>query len=184
MIPPVPAILLSIWGRPGEPSEISVGWTFVANGNPPQIGITFDRKHVVHDILLTHKEFVLNLPTVAMVDGFDRVDMSSYSRQNKFQIAGFTEGRAQTINAPTIEESPLHLECRTFKTVDLPPSRTVFFADVIATMVHPEICDAEGRLQVPKVNFFGMTPGSGEFYTMGEKIGHIGKTVNRTDIKY
>ena len=184
MIPPVPAILLSVYGKSGDPAEISVGWTFVANGNPPQIGVTFDRKHVIHELLLTHKEFVLNLPTVAMVDGFDTVDMNSYSTRNKFKIAGFTEGRAHSVNAPTIVESPLHLECRTFKTVDLPPSRTVFFADVIATMVHSEICDDTGRLLVEKVNFFGMTPGSGEFYTMGEKIGHIGKTVNRTDIKY
>lgn len=184
MIPPVPAILLSVHGRPGEPAEISVGWTFVANGSPPQVGITFDKKHVIHDLLLTHTEFVLNLPTVDMVDGFDKVDMNSYTTQDKFKIAQFTEGRAHTVNAPTISESPLHLECRTFKTVDLPPSRTVYFADVIATMVHPEICDEEGRLQVEKVKFFGMTPGSGEFYTMGEKVGHIGKTVNRTDIKY
>jgi len=29
-----------------------------------------------------------------------------------------------------------------------------------------------------------MTAGSGEFYTMGEKVGHIGKSVGRSDIKY
>ena len=63
-------------------------------------------------------------------------------------------------------------------------SRTVFFAEVIATMVTPGICDDKGRLLVQNVNFFGMTPGSGEFYTMGDKVGHIGKTVKRSDIKY
>ena len=40
MIPPVPAILLTVNGRPGDPDEISVVWTFVINGSPPQVGIT------------------------------------------------------------------------------------------------------------------------------------------------
>jgi hypothetical protein len=42
----------------------------------------------------------------------------------------------------------------------------------------------DGRLIVSNVPFFGMTAGSGEFYTMGKLVGHIGKTVGRTDIKY
>jgi hypothetical protein len=29
-----------------------------------------------------------------------------------------------------------------------------------------------------------MTAGSGEFYTMGRKVGHIGQTVGRSDIRY
>jgi hypothetical protein len=37
---------------------------------------------------------------------------------------------------------------------------------------------------VDKVGFFGMTAGSGEFYTMGEKVGYIGRSVGRDDIKY
>ena len=41
-----------------------------------------------------------------------------------------------------------------------------------------------GRLIVPAVDFFGMTAGSGEHYTMGRRVGNIGMTVGRTDIKY
>ena len=38
MIPPCPAILLTVNGRPGDPDEISVLWTFVVNGDPPRSG--------------------------------------------------------------------------------------------------------------------------------------------------
>jgi len=41
------------------------------------------------------------------------------------------------------------------------------FADVVATTVHEGVCDKDGRLIVSNVPFFGMTAGSGEFYTMG-----------------
>ena len=44
--------------------------------------------------------------------------------------------------------------------------------------------DENDRLIIPNVSFFGMTAGSGEFYTMGEPVGYIGKSVGRMDIKY
>ena len=37
MVPPVPAIITSVHGRPGDPDELSVLWTFVVNGDPPQV---------------------------------------------------------------------------------------------------------------------------------------------------
>ncbi len=37
IIPPVPAILLTVNGKPQDPKEISVVWTFVLEGEPPQI---------------------------------------------------------------------------------------------------------------------------------------------------
>ena len=62
--------------------------------------------------------------------------------------------------------------------------RKLFLAEVVATTVLEGVCDAKGRLLVPAVPFFGMTAGSGEFYTMGQRVGHIGQTVGRSDIKY
>ncbi len=184
MLPPMPAILLSINGAQDGPDEISVLWSFVINGNPPQIGVSAGDEHVARGLLSQHGEFVLNVPTAAMVDAFDVVDMSSSRVADKFALAGLTRGRATTVRAPTVEESPIHLECRVFDSLVVPPARTLFIADVLATTVTDGICDAEGRLLVDNVPFFGMTAGSGEFYTMGEAIGHIGMSVGRNDIKY
>ena len=66
----------------------------------------------------------------------------------------------------------------------MPPERKLFFAEVVATTVLEGAVDDAGRLIVPAVDFFGMTAGSGEHYTMGRRVGNIGMTVGRTDIKY
>ena len=60
----------------------------------------------------------------------------------------------------------------------------MFLAEVVATTVLEGACDENGRLIVANVPFFGMTAGSGEFYTMGELVGHIGQSVGRNDIKF
>ena len=184
MIPPVPAILLTVKGEPKDPDEISVVWTFVVNGEPPQVGISAHEEHVAEGLLKRHGEFVLNVPTAEIVEAFDRVDMNSSKVADKFVLSGLTRGKAIRVDAPTIEESPIHVECRIFNTIDVPPVRTLFLAEVVATTVHDGVCDKDGRLLVDKVAFFGMTAGSGEFYTMGRAVGHIGMTVGRRDIKY
>ena len=184
MIPPVPAILLTVRGKPGDPDEISVVWTFVIEGKPPQIGISVADYHISGDLIKMHKEFVLNVPTADIITAFDTVDMNSSKVGDKYSLSGLTEGKAVKVNAPTVEEAPIQVECRIFNTINVPPHRTVFFADVVATTVHEGVCDKDGRLIVPNVPFFGMTAGSGEFYTMGKLVGHIGKTVGRNDIKY
>jgi len=184
MIPPVPAILLTVNGIGGNPPEISVVWTFVVNGKPPQIGISVGDEHVAMGMIKKHKSFVLNVPTAAMIEQFDRVDMSSSKVADKFGMSGLTKGKAQSVNAPVVEEAPIHVECRVSHELRVPPMRTVFIADVTATTVLPNVCDENGRLIVDNIDFFGMTAGSGEFYTMGEKVGYIGKSVGRDDIKY
>ena len=184
MLPPVPAVLLTVDGPPDGPDEISVVWTFVVNGDPPQIGISVGDEHVAGALIAAHREFVLNVPTADIVDAFDKVDMNSGSPGDKFEMAGLTRGRAIRIAAPTVEEAPIHVECRVFDTIEVPPARTIFLAEVLATVVIQGTCDETGRLIVPAAPFFGMTAGSGEFYTMGRLVGHIGQSVGRTDIKY
>ena len=184
MIPPVPAILLTVNGKPEDPKEISVVWTFVLEGEPPQIGVSVADYHIAGDLIKLHKEFVLNIPTAEIVTAFDTVDMNSSQVGDKYALSKLTEGKAVVVNAPTVMEAPIQVECRIFSTIAVPPHRTVFFADVVATTVLEGVCDENGRLIVPNVPFFGMTAGSGEFYTMGKRVGHIGKTVGRNDIKY
>jgi flavin reductase (DIM6/NTAB) family NADH-FMN oxidoreductase RutF len=184
MLPPVPAIFLTVKGKPGEPDEISVLWTFVVSGDPPQVGVSAGDEHRASGLLALHRQFVLNVPVASLVHPFDVVDMSSSRVADKFALAGLTRGAATAVDAPTIEEAPIQLECKVSHILRVPPARTVFLADVVATTVHEGICDEAGRLIVPSAAFFGMTSGSGEFYTLGQKVGHIGQSVGRSDIRY
>ncbi len=140
MLPPVPAVLLTVRGKDDDPDHISVVWTFVINGDPPQIGIAPAHEHVAGELVDLHGEFVLNVPTTRMVEGFDRVDMTSSRVGDKFTLSGFTAGQAVAVDAPTVEESPIHVECRVFDRHEVPPSRTLFLADVVATTVHAGAC--------------------------------------------
>lgn len=184
MIPPVPAIITSVHGKPGDPDELSVLWTFVVNGDPPQVGVSAGDEHIAGALLTLHREFVLNVPAASMIHPFDRVDFSSSRVGDKYALSGFTRGAATVVKAPTVNEAPIQLECRVSHVLRVPPERTVFIADVVATTAHVGICDDDGRLRADSAAFFGMMAGCGEFYTMGRRVGHIGQSVGRSDIRY
>ncbi len=184
MLPPVPAIFLTVNGRGEDPDEISVVWTFVVNGDPPQVGISAATEHVARDLVDLHETFVLNVPTSNIVQAFDTVDMNSSRVADKFALSGLTRGQATRVDAPTVEECPIHVECSVFDTIAVPPVRTIFLAHVVATTADERVVDEDGRLRVRAARFFGMTAGSGEFYTLDRNVGHIGMTVGRDDIKY
>ena len=154
------------------------------NGDPPQIGVSAGFEHQARELLELHDEFVLNVPVASMIEAFDTVDMNSIRVADKFELSGLTRGAASVVDAPTVEESPIHCECRVIGSLEVPPVRKLFLAEVVATTAVEGAVDDGGRLTVPAVDFFGMTAGSGEHYTMGRRVGNIGMTVGRSDIKY
>ena len=184
MVPPVPAIITSVHGKPCDPDELSVLWTFVVNGDPPQVGVAAGDEHIAGGLITLHREFVLNVPVASMIHAFDRLDFSSSRAADKYALSGLTRGTATMVKAPTVGEAPIQLECRVSHILRVPPVRTVFIADVVATTVHEGICEDDGRLRPESAAFFGMMAGCGEFYTMDRSVGHIGQSVGRRDIRY
>jgi len=191
MLPPVPAIVLGVAGDEKTRDDLTIVWTFVLNGNPPQVGISVSdtsaisgHGQVALDFLKKHGEFTLNVPDASWVESFDIIDMCASERDDKFARAGVTRLPSELIKAPGIAEAPIVLECRVTASHPLPPSRTVFFAEVLRTTVLPGVADDNGRLIPGSREIFGMVAGCGEFWTLGRKVGHIGQTKNRDDIRY
>lgn len=191
MLPPVPAIVLGVKGDDRVPDDLTVVWTFVLNGDPPQIGISVGddsaisgHTHVALDLIKRHREFTLNVPDASWLEAFDAIDMTASKRRDKFAATGLTRLPSQAIDAPGIAEAAIVLECRVLQEQRLPPMRTVFFAEVVRTTVHPGVTDPTGRLDSTAREFFGMTAGNGEFWSFGRKVGRIGMTTGRDDIRY
>jgi flavin reductase (DIM6/NTAB) family NADH-FMN oxidoreductase RutF len=191
MIPPVPAIVLGVKGDGELADDLSIVWTFVVEGNPPMIGISVPTnsaisgdQYVALALLKTHGEFTLNVPDTSWIREFDGIDMTASARADKFAVNGLTRLPSQVIDAPGVAEAAIVLECRVLQSHFLPPKRTVFFAEVVHTSVHPGVTDGEGRLDSTAREFFGMTSGNGEFWSFGRRVGNIGYTIGRDDIRY
>ena len=191
MLPPVPAVVLGVQGDESTRDDLTVVWSFVLSGRPPQVGVSVARESAISGegqvalgFLLAHGEFTLNVPEAGWVEAFDVIDMCASAREDKFERAGLTRLESKCVGAPGIAEAPIVLECRVTQSHDLPPARTLFVAEVLRTTVQPGVADETGRLIADSRPIFGMAAGCGEFWTLGRRVGHIGQTVDREDIRY
>ncbi len=193
MLPPVPAVILGVAGDDERPADLTIVWSFILDGPNAQIGIsvgddsmiTFE-EHAGLALIRKHRCFTLNVPDARWIDQFDRIDMTASTREDKLAAHGLTllESVAIRPDTPGIAEAAIVLECEVVQEHRLPPCRSIFFANVVRTTVHPDVTDSNGRLDSTSRPFFGMTAGNGEFWTWGERVGHIGMSVGRDDIRY
>ena len=84
--------------------------TYVAFG-------TFKNKHTLRNITETG-EFVVNMPTYDLREAMNQT--SAKTDIDEFEYAGLAKAPSRKVKAPRVAASPVSLECRHFRTIELP----------------------------------------------------------------
>ena len=152
MIYPLPAILVSCGSSEEEYNIITVAWTGTICTNPPMCYISVRPERHSYDIIKRNMEFVINLTTEDMAFATDWCGVRSGKDYNKFAEMKLTPGKAKTVSAPIIEESPLCIECRVKEIVSL-GSHDMFIAEVLHVQADERYMDKEtGKFELDKSN--------------------------------
>jgi flavin reductase (DIM6/NTAB) family NADH-FMN oxidoreductase RutF len=93
---------------------------------------------------------------------------------DKVKKTGLTMIPSKEIAAPSIENSPLSLECKVCDVYSY-GSHDMFVADVVAVSVNEELLDEKGKLRLDRSNLLVFA--HGEYFTLGKKLGPIGISV-------
>ena len=177
MIYPLPAILVSCGSSEEEYNIITVAWTGTICTNPPMCYISVRPERHSYDIIKRNMEFVINLTTEDMAFATDWCGVRSGKDYNKFAEMKLTPGKAKTVGAPIIEESPLCIECRVKEIVSL-GSHDMFIAEVLHVQADERYMDKEtGKFELDKSN--PLVYLHGEYYGLGDKKGKFGWSVEK-----
>ena len=88
-----------------------------------------------------------------------------------------TPGNAKIINAPIIEESPLSIECKVKEIVPL-GSHHMFISEVVNVKADEKYLNKEtGKFELTDANLMAYVHGG--YFTLGEKIGKFGWSVEK-----
>ena len=177
MIYPLPAILVSCGSSEEEYNIITVAWTGTICTNPPMCYISVRPERHSYDIIKRNMEFVINLTTEDMAFATDWCGVRSGKDYNKFAEMKLTPGKAKTVSAPIIEESPLSIECRVKEIVSL-GSHDMFIAEVLHVQADERYMDKEtGKFELDKSNPLVYLHGG--YYGLGDKKGKFGWSVEK-----
>jgi len=177
LIYPLPAVMISCGSTEDEYNIITISWVGTICTNPPMCYISVRPERHSYDIIKRNMEFVINITTEKLAEATDWCGVRSGKDYNKFEEMGLTAGKASAVVAPIIEESPLNIECRVKEIISL-GSHDMFIADVVNIKADEKYIDAEtGKFSLEKTNPIAYS--HGQYYKMGENIGHFGWSVKK-----
>ncbi|MBO6113511.1 MAG: flavin reductase family protein [Lachnospiraceae bacterium] len=175
MLYPVPAIMVTV-GDEEVNNIITIAWTGTVNSDPAMVSISVRKSRYSHELLMKHREFVINLVTKKLARAMDYCGVKSGRDVDKFKEMRLTRGKAVKVNAPIIEESPVNIECVVKQVISL-GSHDMFLAEVLAVDVDDSYMDESGRFNLEKANLVAYS--HGQYYTLGENIGKFGFSVKK-----
>ncbi len=177
LVYPLPAVMVSCGATPEEYNIITISWTGTICSDPAMCYISVRKERHSYDIIKRTGEFVINLTTEHTARATDWCGVRSGRDYDKFKEMGLTPIPSDVVAAPLIDESPISIECRVKQVVEL-GSHDMFIAEVVGVKADEKYIDPEtGKFHLeassPLVYLHG------EYYTLGEALGHFGWSVRK-----
>ena len=172
---PIPAVMVSM-GDMEKSNIITVAWTGIINTNPAMVYISVRPTRYSYNILKEQKEFVINLTTEKLAYATDWCGVKSGANVDKFKEMKLTKEKANMVKCPLIKESPVSIECKIKKIIEL-GSHTMFMAEVLCIDADEKYIDEKGAFDISKCNL--MAYANGGYYSLGKKLGKFGYSVQK-----
>ncbi len=176
MLYPLPAVMVSCQDEEGNPNIITVAWAGTICSDPPMLSISVRKERYSYDIIRRTGEFTVNLTTEALARVTDWCGVRSGRDYDKFKETGLTPVPGEAVGCPSIQESPVSLECKVEQVLEL-GTHDMFVARVINVLADESLMDEKGRFRLDKADLICYS--HGEYFTLGKKCGSFGFSVRR-----
>ena len=174
-INPVPAVMVTS-GTMEKSNIVTVAWTGTINSDPAMCYISLRPTRYSYNIIKETGEFVINLTTSDLTRKTDWCGVRTGSKIDKFKEMHLTKEEAHYVKCPMIKESPISLECKVEKEINL-GSHTMFIAKVLAVNVAKEYMTKGGTFDITKCNL--MAYANGHYFALGKELGTFGFSVKK-----
>lgn len=168
---PTPVVLLSVAGGTHGANLITLAWAGTACSAPPMLSVAIRPSRYSHGLVVTAREFVVNLPRASQVEQVDLAGVWSGREHDKVAELGFTTVPAAQVGAPLLAECPVNLECVVRHEIAL-GAHDLFIAEIVATHYDEELLDGRGRVKPRALEPLAYV--EGDYFALGDRVGTYG----------
>ena len=180
MLNPVPVVMVSC-GDEKNKNIITVAWTGIINSEPPITYVSIRKERFSHDIIKKTGEFVINLTTEKLAFATDYCGVRSGSKVNKFKEQRLTPIESKLVKCPSIEESPVNIECKVLEIREF-PTHDMFIAEIVSVSVDESLMDEKGRVHLEEAGLIAYS--HGEYFALEKMpLGKFGYSVMKPKTK-
>lgn len=174
MLNPVPAVMVSC-GDGKVSNIITIAWTGIINSDPPITYVSVRKSRFSHNIIEKTGEFVINLTTKKLAVAADYCGVRSGRDVDKFKEQKLTAAESRVVRCPSIEESPVNIECKVIEKKDY-PTHDMFIAEIVSVSVDNDLMDENGRLCLDEAGLIAYN--HGHYFALERRaIGRFGYSV-------
>ncbi len=176
MLGPVPPVLVSC-GDMEHPNLITIAWAGTICTQPSMLSISIRPERYSYDLIAKSGQFVVNLPTEALVRDIDWCGVRSGRDYDKFAERGLHATPSQVLEGcPVLAESPVNLECKVTQIIPL-GSHDLFLAEVVAVNIDESLLDEAGKLCLERAKLIAFSHGA--YFSIGKELGTFGYSVRK-----
>ena len=169
---PMRVLMVATYNEDGSVNVMNAAWgTMQERGN---VALNLTQTHKTVKNIMANGAFTVSIADAAHVveaDYFGVVSGNNVS--NKFENSGLTASRAETVNAPVINEFPLCLECEFIEY-----QSEGYGCGVIGKVVNvtaDESVMVDGKIDMSLVNAVAFDPYTHGYYKVTERVGEAFK---------
>ena len=178
LIYPTPVLVVGSYHAAGRPNVMTAAWGGIACSKPPCVSVSLRAATATHGNIIARKAFTISLPSGAQAAAADYFGLVSGRKTDKFAATGLTPLRSKLVDAPYVAEFPLIVECAVVQVHEL-GLHTQFIGEVKDVKIEEACLDAEGHVDVHKLDPLAFAPDTGAYFALGALIGRAysaGKT--------
>jgi len=137
LLHPMHTVLVSCIGKRGKPDIITLAWAMPASIKPPLLAVSISPRRHSHSLIQETKEFVVNIPTIDLLDQTEFCGTASGREHDKFKETGLTPETGEKVKPPLIRECVANLECKLHSQFDA-GAHTIFVGEIVDAHVVKE----------------------------------------------
>jgi flavin reductase (DIM6/NTAB) family NADH-FMN oxidoreductase RutF len=168
LVVPRPIAMITTYDAAGSVNVAPFSFFMPVSGEPPLVAVTVgtvreatpEPKDTWTNIERTG-DFVINVTTVDLADHIEDVAREYPPGTDEAGLVGWTTIPSQRVSAPSLAQSPAHLECVVREVIDRGDHSSCFsgvhlvFAEVVAITVDDALLSEPGRIDPTKVHAIG-----------------------------
>lgn len=174
---PLPAVIVTCGDKPENWNMLTVAWVGTICSDPAMCYISVRPERASYPLIVKNMEYTINLTTKDMARATDWVGVRSGSQFDKWKETGLVPLPGEMVASPTLEASPLSIECRVKKIVSL-GTHDMFISDVLNVRADTAFINTEtGSFNLENAGLIAYS--HGKYFELGKILGHFGFSVRR-----
>jgi len=168
VIVPRPIAMISTANADGSVNVAPFSYFMPVTGHPPLIAVTMGGRHERADEpkdtwsnTVRTGEFVVNITVEAMADKIEAAAIEFPYGVSELEVLGWHAIASVKVAHPSLAESPVHLECRVHRVVELGDEGVAFstvhlvIAEVVCVTLDASVCSPELRVDPQQLRPIG-----------------------------